>query len=244
MRFFLAALFLLGGLAGEAKASQTCPSPEGMLKPGIQLPGLAKQLKNVDEARILIYGTASITGAGIGKPGASFPEQFAGFLKKNFPASRINVLIRSRQGETASQMVENMQASVLSEKPHLVIWQTGSVDVVKGVDINAFGGSLEKGLDILQQAGIEVALIDQQYNPHIAPLNNVEEYQDYMEGIAKGRNVLLFPRFELMRYWATSGHFPFDETAPADRRKIAAAVHACIGQLLSEMVSEALSSRH
>jgi hypothetical protein len=240
MRYLVVALFLLGGLAGEAKASQTCPAPAEILTPSVQLPGLAKRLKSGDETRILVYGTASITGAGIGKPGASFPEQFAEFFKKKFPASRANILIRARQGETAAQMVENMPTMVLSEKPHLVIWQTGSVDVVKGVDINAFGGSLEKGLDILQQAGIEVALIDQQYNPHIAPLNNVEEYQDYMEGIAKGRNVLLFPRFELMRYWTTSGYFPFDETAPADRRKIAAAVHACIGQLLGEMISEAL----
>jgi hypothetical protein len=240
MRLILVLAVFLGFWTDQARSNDQCPVPEGMLTPTVGLPNLAQRLKNGQAISIVIYGTASITGAGLGRSGLSFPTRFAEFIKKKYPNKEITVIVKSRLGETTAQMVDNLKFQVISEKPDLVIWQTGSVDVVKNIDINLFGDSLERGLDMLREANIDVILIDQQYNPHTAPLNNVEEYQDYMEGIAIGRGVLRFSRYDLMRYWVTSGRFPFNEEKQENRQRVATELHGCIGWLLSEMVSEAL----
>jgi hypothetical protein len=63
-------------------------------------------------------------------------------------------------------------------------------------------------------------------------------YVDGMRVVARDRDIPLFDRLGLMRYWNDNG--AFDLYAPAkDRDGVAVKVHDCLGRALAALVIEA-----
>ena len=96
------------------------------------------------------------TGSSIlaGPDGPSRPIR-RGWKRPRPPAAGVAVkvvtLVRTRQ--TAEDMARDMSKMLADEKPDLVIWQTGTVDAMRGIDPDDFRIALDAGVDELQKAG-------------------------------------------------------------------------------------------
>ncbi len=131
--------------------------------------------------------------------------------------------------------------SLLDRKPDLVIWQTGTVDAMRGVDPESFRTSLDEGIDHIVDAGADLILMNMQYSPRTETMISLSNYADIMRVVARDREVPLFDRREIMRYWNDNGNF--DLNLATKDLTTAYKVHDCLGRALASLVIEAGQSR-
>jgi len=123
------------------------------------------------------------------------------------------------------------------DAPALVIWQTGTVDAIRGVPRGEFITTLELGIQKLHSGGADVVLVNSQFSPRTETMIALESYLDNMRWVSQEHGVPLFDRFAIMSHWSNVGTFDFY----AQRRDftLARRVHACIGSALAGLIIEA-----
>src|SRR5690606_30379953 len=94
-------------------------------------------------------------------------------------------------------------------KPNLVIWQTGTVDAMRGVDPDDFRLTLDEGVETIHSGGADVVLMNMQYSPRTEQLIANTAYVDNMRWVAQHRHVPMFDRLGIMRHWSDIGAFDF-----------------------------------
>ena len=82
-------------------------------------------------------------------------------------------------------MLARIAADVLSQKPTLVIWQTGVTDAISDVGLTNFSNTLRRGTDELTSNDIDVILIDMQYYPRAEYMAGYRDYLNAMRGVGK-----------------------------------------------------------
>jgi len=85
--------------------------------------------------------------------------------------------------------------------------------------------------------------VDTQYSRMTAQLINFQPYVQAIEQVSGMRDLVLFHRYAVMRYWVESDRFSFVDKTPAETRRIADAVYDCLGQLLAVTISRAMQPR-
>ena len=131
-------------------------------------------------------------------------------------------------------MAAGLHKILAEDKPALVIWQTGTVDALHGVEPEDFRTSLDQGLDAIAAADADVILMNMQYSPRTESMLGVTAYADVMRWVAEQRSVLLFDRLAIMRYWNEEG--TFDLYAATKDYAMARRVHECIGRALASQI--------
>src|SRR5205807_9263187 len=117
------------------------------------------------------------------------------------PVAEITVANKGVPRQPAQEMVDRFANDVIAENPALAIWETGTTDAVRGVDVDAFTATLEAGISALRAHDIEVVLVDMQYSRRTASIIGFERYMATMHRIADVDEVYLFKRFDIMKYW-------------------------------------------
>jgi hypothetical protein len=154
----------------------------------------------------------------------------------------VNVVPEAKPRLKAADMIGNLGQLLLDRKPDLVIWQTGTVDAIRGVDPDDFRHTLDEGIDVIRAAGADVVLMNMQYSPRTESMIPVASFADNMRVVARDRDVPLFDRLEIMRYWNDNGSFNFN-TATKDSA-MAQKVHDCIGRALASLIVETAHLDH
>jgi hypothetical protein len=85
-------------------------------------------------------------------------------LAGRFPSARIKVVNLAVARQTAKAAVERLVRDVLPLKPTLVIWETGTMEAVRGIDVDEFRETVEAGINELRAAGAEVVLMNMQFS--------------------------------------------------------------------------------
>ena len=134
-------------------------------------------------------------------------------------------------------MVETLEKLAAEHKPTLVIWQTGTVDAMRGIDPEDFRVVIDEGIDTIQAGGADVVLMNMQYSPRTESMIQLSSYANNMRVVARDRDVPLYDRLEIMRYWNDNGNFDFN--AATKDTAMAQKVHDCIGRTLASLVIEA-----
>src|SRR3546814_9874162 len=106
------------------------------------------------------------------------------------------------------EMAEKLSRTVASRQPDLVLGQTGNVDAAQQIEINDFSAALEDGIAALRKSGIDVVLMAPQYRMRLSVMVDVAPYDRVMSQLGNAEDVVVFPRFDIMRHWADNG--PFD----------------------------------
>jgi hypothetical protein len=238
MNRLVALLGLLLAVASTARPATAgpCPTPDGFFNGEGQLYQTAKTLKGKKALKIVVIGGNSTSGKANSKTEMAFPWRLAEELKRRHPGAPIEVATHAHSGIVASRKLDLIAGPVIQAKPTLVIWQTGTADAVKGTDVEQFSIALAEGVDALLAAGTDVLLMDPQYSPMTAAMINFGPYREQVEQVAMVRKAVVFQRHELMRYWVEQGTFTFAETTKDAMRAEADRVHACIGQLLADLI--------
>jgi hypothetical protein len=183
---------------------------------------------------ILVVGSASSTLPGSSGVKDAYPARLQTTLSETLPDVAMKVIVDARPQRTAEAMLKTLKAELTAAKPALMIWQTGTVDAMQGVDPDQFSATLVQGIVMARAAGADVILINPQYSPRTESMIALATYTSDMRWVAVQHDVPLFDRFEIMKVWADLG--TFDLSAAANKLEVAGRVHNCIGWLLSELI--------
>jgi acyl-CoA thioesterase-1 len=239
---------LAGGLAAAAIMSlpsafggdSRCDVPAELTRVEVTLPHLSERLGAGNPIKIVAIGGASTTGAAAGSPDLAYPHRLQEILERWYPAVPIAVVNKGVPRQTAQQMVERFPSDVIAEDPVLVIWETGTTDAVRGVEIDDFAAALQGGIEQLKTRSIDIILIDMQFSRGTVTVIDFERYLSSLHRVGEVNELYVFPRFEMMRYWSEQNVFNFDGVAKNERASLAASVYECIGRRLAEAIQLAL----
>ena len=98
-------------------------------------------------------------------------------------------------GEEAQGAADRMRDA----KPDLLVWQVGTNDALRHVDIAEFRNCLKTTLAWLAATGIDVVLINPQYGESLVKDAYYEQVVAAIAGVARQAGVLLVNRFDAMR---------------------------------------------
>jgi acyl-CoA thioesterase I len=247
MRARWPAFYMVGALvaatlsSAPASGDETqCEVPPDLKRVEFTLPHLSERLRAGDPVKIVTIGGASTTGAAAGSPEYAYPHRLQMILDRWYPGVSVSVVNKGVPRQTAQQMLDRFSSDVLAEDPVLVIWETGTTDAVRGVEVDDFAAALQSGIDELRTHSIDIMLVDMQFSHSTATVIDFERYLNTLHQVAEVNEVYVFPRFEMMRYWSEQNVFNFDGVAKDQRASLAASVYECIARRLAEIIRDAL----
>jgi lysophospholipase L1-like esterase len=200
-----------------------------------ELSEVAKSVKERQQLDIAIIGSGSST---LGGPeGKAYPARLEVALKARLPQVNVTVTIHAAPRQTAADMREQIKQIVREQRPALIVWQTGTVDAIRGVEPDEFGSALNHAVEKIRAAGTDVILMNMQYSPRTETMIAVTPYAENMRWVSQQRSVPLFDRLGIMRYWSDTGVFDF--YTPTKAFIVAQKVHECIGRALAIQIIDA-----
>jgi hypothetical protein len=231
---------LLAGLLAVAAARAedappSCEVPAYLLTSESALPKVAEAVKNGHSLDILVVGSRSSTINT--SDGTAYPGRLQAMLRDKLPSVTVNVSVELQVKKTAEEVAGGLVKLVEAKRPTLVIWQTGTVDAMRSIDPDDFRGAVDEGVAALQNAGVDVVLVNLQYSPRTETMISPSPYLDNMRVVAQQHDVPLFDRFAIMRHWNDQGDF--DLFSASHGIDLAKRVHDCLGRALSRFVIDA-----
>lgn len=186
------------------------------------------------QLNIAVVGTTSSMIAGPNGTNKAYPAQLEQALSRRLQGVAIKVTIFANAKETANDAEKKLERIAAERKSDLVVWQTGTVDAMRGIDPNEFRAALDEGVDALHAAKIDIILMNMQYSPRTDSMIALGQYLDVMRFVAMQHEIPLFDRFAVMKHWSELG--VFDLYGATKKTDIAERVHDCIGQLLGDLI--------
>ncbi len=236
MKSFITALIgalmcISPALAGE---QEDCAVAAHLVTADYPLPRVARAIAQ-KELKVVVVGSASslIAGPG-GKQEAAYPARLETALSKRLPGVKVTVATFAKPRTTADSMEEDIERLVHSEKPAVVIWQTGTVDAIRRIDPEDFRSAIDQGVTAVLEAASDIILMNPQYSPRTESMIEVQPYVDAMRFTALQHEVPLFDRFAVMRQWGELG--TFDLLDPTKKTDVAERVHQCVADLLADLI--------
>ena len=232
-RLLLLALLMLGASPAFADHPAECRVAESLVEPNFRLPKVTRALA-AKHLTILVLGAGSSQLPGTNGAANAYPARLQQTLAQKLPGVEVKVITDVKAKRTAAEMVKALPAALSAAKPALLIWQTGTVDAMLGVDPDQFSQSLDKGITTAHSTGADVVLINAQYSPRTESMIALSTYVEDMRWVALQQEVPLFDRFNIMKLWGDLG--TFDLYSATKKLDIAERVHDCIGRLLADLV--------
>ncbi len=183
---------------------------------------------------VVVLGSASSTLPGAEGAAKAYPARLQDSLARRLGDVTVKVAARTKARDTASEMVKTLHQMLDDDKPDLVIWQTGTVDAMLGVDPDEFQAALGNGLDILHAGNADAVFVNMQYSPRTDSMISLGAYVDAMRFVALQREIPLFDRLGVMKDWNEMG--VFDLSTATKKIDVAEKVHDCIGRMLARLV--------
>jgi hypothetical protein len=210
-----------------------CRVADDLIEADFPLPQVTRALA-AKRFNILVVGAGSSVLPGANGVRNAYPARLERALTEKLPGVSIKVTTDVKSRRTAADMVATLPAALSGAKPALVVWQTGTVDAMLGVDPDEFSATLERGIAMLHTTGADVVLVNAQYSPRTESLIALSTYEDDMRWIAVQQEIPLFDRFSIMKLWSESG--TFDLSSATKKLEIAERIHNCIGRLLADLI--------
>ncbi len=214
-----------------------CPTPEGFGASEAALPKTAKALAGASDVVIVALGGSSTLGSAAGGANLSWPSRLAAVLAGRSPSARVKVVNLAAPRQTARDAVGRLTREVLPLRPTLVIWETGTVEAVRGTDVDDFRETVQGGIDLLHAAGTEVVLMNAQFSRDTDAMIHFVPYLAALRELADANDVPVFHRYGLMRYWAESGVLDLRTKDGEERRRLATRLYKCLGQSVADLVT-------
>jgi lysophospholipase L1-like esterase len=132
----VAALTLIG--AAFAADPQPCTIPGYLLFGNNELKHVAATAGKERKLTIAVVGTGSSALAGPDGPRSAYPARLEASLQERMPSVAVKVVALVRSRQTAEDLAKGMAKLLVDEKPDLVIWQTGTIDAMRRVEVDSF----------------------------------------------------------------------------------------------------------
>src|SRR5262245_40508353 len=234
MRRWTAALVAVLACLTSALAAESpdCAVAAHLAGADYPLPRLMAAIAKGGEVPILVMGAGSSSLSGPGGTDLAYPARLQAALAKRLPNVKTKVVTNVKSRRSAAEMAEAFAKILMEEKPALVIWQSGTVDAITGVDPEDYRTTLDEGVEALQAGGADVVLMNMQYSPRTESMIAIQAYADSMRLVSQQREVPLLDRLAIMKHWSELG--TFDLYAATRKVEMAARIHDCIAQRSEE----------
>jgi acyl-CoA thioesterase I len=238
----LAGLAALGFALAVAPAPEVsaaplgCDVPEELSRVDARLPGLRARIAAGGPLTIVAIGDASTAGIKAGATDLAYPHWLQEGLARAWPSRPVVVVNQGVPHQSTEDMLARFARDVLAARPALVVWETGIVDAVEGIDLDAFAAALQQGIDKVHRHGVDIVLMDMQFSRKAATLIDFDGYLEAIHRVGDGNGIYVFPRYEMMRYWSQERMFDLDAVAAKEEASVAAAVYQCIGRRLAAAI--------
>ena len=206
-----ALLALAQPLRAATEANSACGAPEEFVTTDTPLAQLAAAIAAGGPVDVLAVGSATTVGS-------------------------VGTTVRGGRGMTAEDMLPLIEAALKQQRYPLVLWQTGTVEAVRGLQPSGMLDVLHTGAERVRDGGGDLVLIDPQFSRFLRANTDLDPYDGVMQQVATMPGVALFHRFELMRTWANDGRIDLERTPKADRDKALDELNACLGKALARFV--------
>jgi acyl-CoA thioesterase-1 len=184
--------------------------------------------------KVLAIGSSSTAGVGASSPSTSYIARLETTLEGSVKGMDFDVVGRGQSGEVAQGAADRMKKEVEETKPDLVVWQVGTNDAIRHVDIDRFKTCLKTTLAWLVDNKIDVVLIDPQYGDALTRDAYYQKVVTAIADVAHDARVLLVDRFEAMRelqhergdqFYMTSDNLHLNDTG-----------HRCMAEQLARAI--------
>ena len=239
MRTLLLAIagFLAATVGALAQDDDACSVAAPLVHAESALSHVAAAIDTAHHLDVVVVGSASSVLPGIAGKRTAYPARLEPLLANRLPGVEVKVGVRAKPRQTAAEMAEQFDKLLAEDKPALVIWQTGTVDAMRGVDPDQFRTTLDDGVGALHTGNADVILMNMQYSPRTESMIAVDTYAEQMLWVAIQREVPLFDRLGIMRHWSELG--TFDLFSGDKNPQMAEQVHDCIARLLVDLILDA-----
>ncbi len=220
----------------------TCAAPEEFTTSDASLAQLAAAVSAGGTVDILAVGSATTvgsvtnTGEQSASQGGAFPWHMVRALHAALPSVEFRLTVRGGRGMTAEEMLPLIDAALKQQRYPLVLWQTGTVEAVRGLQPDGLLDVLHTGAEHVRTAGGDLVLIDPQFSRFLRANTDLDPYESVMQQVATMPGVALFHRFDLMRTWANDGRIDLERAPKAGRDKALEELNACLGKALARFV--------
>ncbi|WP_144185439.1 SGNH/GDSL hydrolase family protein [Elioraea rosea] len=244
-RRLIAALAALAGVVASPvsavpAAADKCAAPAEFSVASGALPNAAAAVKQRKRLAVLVLGTGSSTNGGTSDQAASYPQRLENDLAAAFPGITVTLQTRGGRGLTAADMLPLLVEALDQFRPDLVVWQSGTVDAVRGLDPDGYGETVSEGIEKALQRRADVVLMDMQFSRFSRAAVNYGPFRQALDTAALAHGALSFPRYELMRYWAAAGQIDVERAPRPKWAAEADALHACIAKKLTELIRDGI----
>jgi hypothetical protein len=234
MKLMLTAFVMLLGLSSAfAQDPKTCSIPGYLLLADNELKQVAAAVK-AGRLNVVVVGSGSSLLSGADGPRSAYPARLEIALSRRLPGIAVKVVSIAKSRETAEAMAQEFEQILADSKPDLVVWQTGTVDAIRGVPKDDFQDVLSEGVEKLQAGKADVILMNPQYSPRTESMIAIGPYADIMRVVSQHYGVLLFDRLSIMRHWSEDGQF--DLHAASKSNNLAQRVHDCLGRAIASLI--------
>jgi hypothetical protein len=236
-RLLLAAALLVGASPAAFAANPQCPPPVELEADASSLPHLAMAMKPDGTADILAVG-AGPAATPPGNPAPAAKEGgFAQFLAQDLEAGihglHVTITARGGRGLDATSQLDIIRAALKQHHYAAVLWQTGTLEAVRGGAVENFSQALSDGIDTVTGAGADLVLVEPQYSRFLEANADPSPYLSAMQAMDAAPGTLLFHRYELMHDWEDAGLIDLEHASAAERPAVAARLHACLAAELA-----------
>jgi len=194
-----ATLMLVVAAAHSQPLPNTAPAVSADTNPIRTLPRLMQSLRARHAARILAIGSSSTAGIGASSPSRTYVARLETDLEAALTGMDFEVIGHGLSGEVAQGAADRMKREVEEAQPDLVVWQLGTNDALRHVDIESFKKCLENTLAWLKEQQVDVILINPQYSDALVTDPFYEQVVAAINAVALEQQVAVVDRFKMMR---------------------------------------------
>jgi hypothetical protein len=218
--------------AAQAAMDERCYVPSFLTEPSYSLVRVAMSVKKDSRLPVLIIsGSPSQVGGTKGL--RSYPTYLENALRQQLPGVNVTVEVRSKARQSSGEALSILPAMIDETKPALVIWQVGTVDTFRQTAPETFSRNLRQGVAAVAGRDADTVLLGMQYSPRTDQLVDYGTYLDALRNASEDAKVLLFDRYEIMRYWNVAGSFDLSSLRDDGLYE---KIHVCIGELLADFI--------
>lgn len=192
------------------------------------------------EVRILVVGSA-VTG-GATTEAAAWPARLQSVLAARLAPVTVTVATQGARGTTAADHARSIAAEVPRLRPHLIVWQLGTVEAARGLPVEEMADAV---LDVATRLRTtrgeltDLVLMDMQFSRFLRANAHVEVYRDRLRmAAAAAGGAQLFSRWAIMKYWAETDRLDLERAPREQRAAMTDEMNDCLGRALAAFVLE------
>lgn len=220
-----------------ADALPACPTSH---VPPLVLPHVREAIAANREVMVVAFGSSSTQGWHSSDIAHSYPSVLQAQLNASLPTAHVAVLNRGVGGQDVVEELPRIEPDVIALHPALVVWQVGANGAMKLIAPDLFKRLVTNGIRRMQEAKIDVVLMDNQRAPAILASPEHLQIDQAMADIAVATGAGLFSRGALMDQWRNDGH-PYDVFVSGDGLHHNDYGYHCVAATLANAIVEGLT---